>query len=64
MGNTTVNWPGRLRQIRSFFRTRSPDEMLATAAPWTSLLAAAGLRAELLEWRLAHFLVKDCTRTE
>src|SRR5262249_62001657 len=34
--NTAVTWPGRLRQIRSFFRARSPDEMLATAAPWTS----------------------------
>jgi hypothetical protein len=31
-----VTWPGRLRQIHSFFRHRSPDEMLATAAPWTS----------------------------
>ena len=28
--------PGRLRQIRSFFRARSPDEMLDTAAAWTS----------------------------
>jgi len=31
-----VTWPGRLRQIRSFFRNRSPDQMLDTAAPWTS----------------------------
>jgi transposase len=36
VANTAVSWPARLRQIRSFFRTRSPDEMLATAAPWTS----------------------------
>src|SRR5437763_2586621 len=36
VANTAVSWPGRLRQIRSFFRTRSPDQMLATAAPWTS----------------------------
>jgi transposase len=36
VANTAVTWPGRLRQIRSFFRARSPDEMLATAAPWTS----------------------------
>jgi DDE superfamily endonuclease len=36
VANTAVTWPGRLRQIHSFFRTRSPDEMLATAAPWTS----------------------------
>ena len=34
--NTAVSWPGRLRQIHSFFRARSPDEMLDTAAPWTS----------------------------
>jgi hypothetical protein len=31
-----ATWPGRLRQIHSFFRTRSPDQMLAAAAPWTS----------------------------
>jgi hypothetical protein len=24
------------RKIHSFFRNRSPDQMLATAAPWTS----------------------------
>jgi len=36
VANTAVTWPGRLRQIHSFFRARSPDEMLATAAPWTS----------------------------
>src|SRR6266702_484814 len=36
VANTAVTWPGRLRQIHSFFRNRSPDEMLATAAPWTS----------------------------
>ncbi len=36
MANTAVTWPGRLRQIHSFFRSRSPDQMLATAAPWTS----------------------------
>jgi transposase len=34
--NTAVSWPGRLRQIHSFFRNPSPDQMLATAAPWTS----------------------------
>jgi hypothetical protein len=34
--NTAVSWPSRLRQIHSFFRNRSPDQMLATAAPWTS----------------------------
>jgi len=36
VANTAVSWPGRLRPIHSFFRTRSPDQMLATAAPWTS----------------------------
>jgi transposase len=36
VANTAVSWPGRLRQIHAFFRARSPDQMLATAAPWTS----------------------------
>jgi transposase len=36
VASTAVSWPGRLRQIHSFFRTRSPGQMLATAAPWTS----------------------------
>jgi transposase len=36
VANTAVSWPGRLRQIHSFFRSRSPDQMLDTAAPWTS----------------------------
>ena len=36
VANTAVTWPGRLRQVHSFFRSRSPDQMLATAAPWTS----------------------------
>ena len=35
VANTAVTWPGRLRQIHSFFRNRSPGQMLATAAPWT-----------------------------
>src|SRR5205823_151252 len=33
VANTAVSWPGRLRQIRSFFRARSLGQMLATAAP-------------------------------
>jgi hypothetical protein len=33
VANTAVTWPGRLQQIRWFFRARSPDEMLDTAAP-------------------------------
>ena len=36
VANTAVSWPGRLQQIHAFFRARSPDEMLGTAAPWTS----------------------------
>ena len=36
VANTAVTWPGRLRQIHSFFRARSPGQMLDTAAPWTS----------------------------
>jgi transposase len=36
VANTAVSWPGRLRQIHAFFRNRSPAQMLATAAPWTS----------------------------
>jgi hypothetical protein len=36
VANTAVSWRGHLRQIRSFFRVRSPDQMLATAASWTS----------------------------
>ena len=29
VANTAVTWPGRLRQIHSFFRNRSPGQMLA-----------------------------------
>ncbi len=36
VANTAVTWPGRPRQIHPFCRSRSPDKMLATAAPWTS----------------------------
>jgi hypothetical protein len=36
LANTAASRPVRLRQIRSFFRNRSPGPMLATAAPWTS----------------------------
>ena len=51
VANTAVTWPGRLRQIHSFFRNRSPGQMLATAA-LDQPLAIARLRAELLECRL------------
>jgi len=36
VASTAVTWPGRLRQIHSFSRNRSPGQMLDTAAPWTS----------------------------
>jgi transposase len=36
VANTAVTWPGRLRQIHSYFRNRSPGQMLDLAAPWTS----------------------------
>jgi transposase len=36
VANTAVTWPGRRRQIHSYFRNRSPAQMLDTAAPWTS----------------------------
>jgi transposase len=36
VANTAVTWPGRLRQIHSFFRNRSPGQILDAAAPWTS----------------------------
>jgi hypothetical protein len=34
--NTAPDWPGRRKQIHTYFRTRSPDQMLTTAAPRTS----------------------------
>ena len=43
MANTAVSWPGRLRQIRSFFRARSPDQMLTTAATDVAAAIAAAL---------------------
>jgi transposase len=52
VANTAVTWPGRLRQIDSFFRNRSPGRMLDAAAPWTSPWLPPRLRAELLECRL------------
>jgi hypothetical protein len=29
VANTDVTWPGRLRQIRAFFRNRSPGQLIA-----------------------------------
>ena len=51
VANTAVSWPGRLRQIHAFFRARSPDEMLATAAPWTSPWLPPGYEQNL--WNAA-----------
>jgi transposase len=42
VANTAVTWPGRLKQIHAYFRSRSPDQMLALAAPWTSPWLPAG----------------------
>ncbi len=42
VANTAVSWPGRQRQIRAFFRARSPDQLLVTTAPWTSPWFPAG----------------------
>ena len=42
--NTAVSWPVRLRQIHSFFRKRSPGQMLATAAPRTSPWLSPGYK--------------------
>lgn len=36
LANTATFWPGRRRQLHAFFRSRSPDQNLTTAAPWTS----------------------------
>jgi transposase len=51
MANAAASWPGRLRQIRSFFRARSPDEMLNTAATWTSPWLPPGYEQNL--WNAA-----------
>jgi transposase len=36
LANTAVTWTQRIHQARVFFRRRAPDQMLTTAAPWTS----------------------------
>lgn len=36
LANTAVTWTDRIHQARVFFRRRAPDQMLTTAAPWTS----------------------------
>ena len=44
--------PAGWRQIRSFFRARSPDQMLATAAPCTSPWLPPGYEQNL--WNAAQ----------
>jgi transposase len=36
LANTALTWTERVHQARVFFRRRAPDQMLTTAAPWTS----------------------------
>ena len=36
LANAAVTWTERIHQARVFFRRRTPGQMLATAAPWTS----------------------------
>ena len=54
VANTAVSWPGRLRQIHSFFRARSPRSDAGYRRALDRPVAAAGLRAELLECRFRH----------
>jgi hypothetical protein len=42
---------GRRRQVHAFFRTRSPGQLLATAAPWTSPWFPASYRQSF--WKAA-----------
>jgi Winged helix-turn helix len=52
VANTAVSWLGRLRQIHSFFRARPPGSDAGHRRALDQPMAAAGLRAELLECRL------------
>ena len=36
IANTAVSFADRIHQARTFFRTRTPAQMLTTAAPWSS----------------------------
>ena len=36
IANTAVTFTERIHQARTFFRSRTPAQMLATAAPWSS----------------------------
>jgi transposase len=59
VANTAVTWPGRLRQIHSFFRNRSPDQMLDTAAPWTSPWLPPGYEQNF--WNAAKLAIRAIT---
>ena len=48
---------GRLRQIRSFFRNRSPDQMLATAAPGPAPWLPPGYEQNF--WNAASVRIAD-----
>jgi hypothetical protein len=54
VANTTVIWPGRLRQILTFFRNRSPSQILAMAAPWTGPRLPPGYEQNF--WNAAQYL--------
>jgi transposase len=58
VANTSVSWPSRLRQIRSFFLSRSPDQMLATAAPWTSPWLPPGCEQNFWNAALQEYTVR------
>jgi transposase len=49
--NTAVTWLARRRQIHAFFRTRSPSQLLTTAAPWASLWFPTSYRQNF--WKAA-----------
>jgi hypothetical protein len=50
--NTAVTFTGRIHQARTFFRSRTADQMLTTAAPSTSPWIPPELRTEVLVNRL------------
>jgi DDE superfamily endonuclease len=59
VANTAVSWPSRPRQIHAFCRSRSPDKMLATAAPWTSPWLPLGYEQNFWNAALAEALGID-----
>jgi hypothetical protein len=56
VANTAVTWPGRLRQVHAFFRARSPAQLLAAAAPWTSPWLPPGYEQNF--WNAAYQMTK------